>query len=57
VVVRDEDVGDPVDLERVEVVENGAGAEVDEHRLPPSAECVDVARVAETEDARDRVDG
>ena len=35
VVVRHEDVGDAVDAELVEVVEHGAVAEVDEHRLAP----------------------
>ena len=45
VVVRDEHVGDAVDAELGEVVERGAGAEVDEHGLASRAQDVDVAGV------------
>ena len=45
--MRQQDVGDAVDAERAEVVEDVAVAEVDEHRLGSGTKHVDVARVAE----------
>ena len=52
VVVRHEDVGHLLDAELVHVVEHGSAAEVDHHGLAAGCDDVDVARVAETGDAR-----
>jgi hypothetical protein len=51
VVMRDEDVGDAVELELREPVEHQAAAEVDEHGLAPVAQDVDVAGVPHDGDA------
>ncbi len=57
VVVRYENVGDPLHLELREVVENVAVAEVDEDCFGPRSENVDVACVAEARHARDDAHG
>jgi hypothetical protein len=50
VMVGDENVGDPVDAERVELLEDGPAAEVDEDGVSAGAEDVDVAGVPEAGD-------
>jgi hypothetical protein len=57
VVVGQQDVGNPLDAELFEVIERAAVAEVDQDRVAPRPQDIDVARVAEARDGgcdRDR---
>ena len=54
--VRQQDIRHPLDAELREVVEHGAGAEVDQDRLVSRPQHMDVARVPEAKDVRGNLD-